>query len=360
MRFLERSYGHPRGFFSAILPQLYRTDEDSLSQFLIIERDGKIISHVGLFPLEATCFGIDIMVGGIGGVATLPQYRGKGLMSALLDRAAELMKERGWPLSVLWGDRQRYYPFGWDNAGLKYSLTVTRRALDRAKVNASDIEEVPAEEALQAIEGANEILPLRVKRRRFRLTLENPAHPFLRKWIGEDGYVLSSGDGYQPPRILEVASPIGRERELIMGVMDKCFQDSAAIDVNAFDSERLGRLFEVAADWTLGPEGQFRIIDLVGLLKSFNKLLSKRAKTLRDFDLTVGLRFRDKVDAAAISVRDGAFTVTRGRGTDNYVEFSECDGVRLFLGGPLAPPGSASCLSPLLPLPLHIPELDHV
>jgi len=357
MRFLERSYGHPRDFFTHILPELYRTDEDALSCFLVLERDGKIVSHVGLFPLELTCFGVDMVVGGIGGVATSPEYRGKGYMSMLLDRAIELMKERGWPLSVLWGDRQRYYYFGWDIAGLKYSLTITRRAIDRTKVEACDVEEVSAEEAIRIIEGLQSILPQRVKRRHLLAVLKKS---FLRKWLGEDGYVISSGDGYRPPRILEIASPTGRERELIMGVMDKCFQDSATIDVNAFDVERLERLLGVASYWTLGAEGQFHIMDLAGLLEPFRELFSKRAEALHDFDLAIGLKFRDKVDSATISVKNGVFDVKRGRSTSNYVELDECEGARFILGGPSSNLGNAGLFSPLLPLPLHIPEIDHV
>lgn len=357
MRFLECSYGHPRDFFTYILPELYRTDDDALSCLLILERDGKIASHVGLFPLEMTCFGVNIMVGGIGGVATLPEYRGKGYMSKLLDHAADLMKGRGWPLSILWGDRQRYYPFGWDTAGLKYSLTITRRALDKAKMEASDIEEVSAEEAIKTMERLHEILPLRVKRRQFLATIRKS---FLRKWLSEDGYVISSGNGYQPPNILEVASPAARERELIRGVMDKCFQDSATIDVNAFDGERLGRLFEVTSHWILVPEGQFRVIDLARLLEPFSELFSKRAKALHDLDLAIGLRFRDKVDAITISVKNGTVDIKRGRSTGNYVELDERDGVRFLLGVPSSNLGNAALLSPLLPIPLHIPEIDHV
>jgi predicted N-acetyltransferase YhbS len=357
MRFLERSYGHPRDFFTHILPELYKTDDDALSCLFVLESDGKIASHVGLFPLELSCFGVDIMAGGIGGVATLPEYRGKGYMSRLMDYVAELMKERGWPLSILWGDRQRYYPLGWDTAGLKYSLTITRRALDRAKVVASDVEEVSAEEAILTMKRLHQILPLRIKRRQFLPTIRKS---FLRKWLSEDGYVISSGNGYQTPNILEVVSPRGRERELIMGVMGKCFQDSATIDINAFDGERLGRLFEVTSHWTQVPEGQFRVIDLAGLLEPFSDFLSKRSKALRDSDLAIGLRFRERIDVATIAIQNGTVDSRRGRSTGNYVELDERDGVRFLLGGPSSNLGNEVTISPLLPIPIHISQIDHV
>lgn len=357
MRFIEYSYGLPRNFSKSYYPELYRPEEDALSCFLIVERDGKIVSHVGLFPLEVVCFRASITVGGIGGVGTLPEYRGKGYMSRLLDHAVDLMKERGWPLSVLWGDRQRYRSFGFDYAGIKYSLTITARSLDRIGVKASMVKEVSPEEASPVIERLNSLLPLRVKRKRQHLSLKKQG---VRTWLSDEGYVLSSGWGGETIEILEVASGEGNEPGLIRGVMERCYKNSARVHVNGFDGDRLTRLLEVASGWSVAPEGQFRIIDLTKLLEPFQGLLSERAESLRDFELSIGLKFRDDVDAATISVRDRKVGIARGRKTDNYIEFDECDGVRLFLGGPSQGWRIAGQLMSLLPLPLQIPPIDHV
>jgi len=356
-RFLERCYGHRRGLFADYYPELYRPDRDALSCFHVIERDGKIAAHVGLFPVKLISFGSEVEAGGIGGVATLPEFRGKGYMTILLDHVITVMKKKKLPLSVLWGDRQRYYPFGWETGGLKYSLVITRRALVKANMKPSKLEEVSARETLPTVKKLQVHLPLRVERPRM---LESLSKTFLRNWIGDDGYVISRGSGFECPAILEVASDTGREKELIMGVMDRCFADSATVKVNAFDHKRLNRLFEVASEWTLEPEGHFRIIDLAGLLKPFGKLIETRAQSLLDFHVTIGLKHTDTVDAATLQLKNGNVEISKGKQADNYVELDEQKGVRLLLGPCFEVPASLKVISPLFPLPLHISRIDEV
>ncbi|MGQ9596480.1 MAG: GNAT family N-acetyltransferase [Thermoproteota archaeon] len=357
MRFLERSYGHSRNFFPRSYPHLYSQEEEALSSFMVLEEDGRIVSHVGLFPLELVSFNARTSVGGIGGVATLPGERNKGHMSRLLEYAYSIMRQRGWPLSVLGGDRQRYYPFGWDIAGLKYSLTITTRSLERANVKAMEIEEVSPETAVSRVEELHKTLQLRVERRRHILILKKQG---IRIWLGDGGYVISSGENFCSPKILEVVSLEGKEPELVRSVMERCFGESASVDVNAFDVGRLERLVKVASYWVIVPEGQFRIIDTAGLLEAFKEVLSNRAEKVRDFELSIGLRLGEGVDMATIFVSNGKMSVERGRLSKNYVELDEREAVRIFLGGTIANTGKLKELGMLLPLPVHIPSLDHV
>jgi predicted N-acetyltransferase YhbS len=356
MRFLERSYGHSRNYFPRYYPQLYRQEEEALSSFMVLEEDGRIVSHVGLFPLELSSLGASIKIGGIGGVATLPEERKKGYMSMLLKHVGNLMKQKGWPLSVLWGDRQRYYPFGWDIAGLKYSLTITTRSLERAHVKPVKVEEVSPEEAAPKVEKIHSSLKMRVERRHYVLTLRKQG---IRIWVGKEGYAISSGE-IGPPSILEVASLDGKEAELVGGVMERCFGDSASVEVNAFDAERLERLVKAASYWEIVPEGLFRIIDITGLLEAFKEFMSGRAEMVRDFELSIGLRLGDDVDTATIYVNNGKVEIEKGSFSRNYVELDEREAVRIFLGGAAVSIGKLRELSVLLPLPVHMPSLDHV
>jgi predicted N-acetyltransferase YhbS len=356
-RFLERCYGHRRGLFTSNYPELYRTDPDALSCFNVIEHNGKIAAHVGLFPMKLISFGAEVEAGGIGGVATLPELRGKGYMTVLLNHMVKAMKKRGWALSVLWGDRQRYYPFGWETGGLKYSLVITRRPLTKANVKPSRLEEVSAKEALPKIKKLEAQLSMRVERPRM---LESLSKILLRNWIGDDGYVISRGSGFECPEILEVASETGREKELIMGVMDRCFEDSATVKINVFDRDRFERLFQVASEWTLEPEGQFRIIDAASLLKSFAKLIEMRAQSLREFQIAVGFKHASTVDVATLQLKSGNLRILEGKHSDDYVELDEREGVRLLLGPCFGVPASLEKISPLFPLPLHVSRIDEV
>jgi len=354
-RFLERCYGHSRGFFPRYYPQLYRRDEDALSCFFVLEKDGKIVSHVGLFPLECVAFGCRVRVGGIGGVSTLPEERGRGYMSRLLRHVIAQMKDRGWPLSGLGGDRQRYNAFGWEVAGLKYALRFTRRSMDRAGVRPAEIREVMPEEAVSEVERLLRTLPLRVERRQASLILRKPG---IRAWLSEDGYVLSRGEGAGLHQVLELASPTGKEPELIRAVMERCFCAEASIQISAWDRERLKRLLASAAWWNAEPDWVYRAVDLAGLLEVYRGWLEGRAKLA--FELSLGFKFQNDVQQATIFVRDGKVEIARGRRAEPYVELDALDGVRLLLGGPSPEREEVGGLSGLLPLPVHIPILDHV
>lgn len=356
MLFLEKCYGHSRNYFIRSYPELYRREENALSSFMVVEENGRIVSHVGLFPLKLACLGARVKAGGIGGVATLPEERNKGHMSMLLKHAGNVMKQKGWPLSVLWGDRQRYYSFGWDIAGLKYSLTITTRSLERAGVKPVAVEEVSPENAVSKVESLHSSLKMRVERKHHILTLKKQG---IRIWLADEGYIISSGE-IGSPKMLEVVSKEGREPELVRGVMERCFGDSASVEVNAFDTERLEHLLKVASYWKIVPEGLFRIIDITGLLKAFEKVLSSRAEMLRDFELSLGLKLGDDIDTTTIFVNNGKVNVEKGRLSKNYVELDEREAVRIFLGG--TPPNTKKLgeLSMLLPLPVHVPSLDHV
>ncbi len=131
MRFLERVYGHPKGFFPLHYPAVWREETVDLENIFIIKEKGKIVSHVGLFPLNVRVGKKLAKVGGIGGVATLPEWRGKGLMTKLLNYAVKKMEEENYSFSVLWGDRQRYGNFGYELAGRQINLTLNKRSLEK-------------------------------------------------------------------------------------------------------------------------------------------------------------------------------------------------------------------------------------
>src|SRR3989338_164372 len=97
MLFLEKSYGHSFGYFLEHYPEVYHHDDKSLESFYVIKKGGKIVSHVGLYPLDVISDNVHISVGGIGGVATLPEESGKGYMRKLLSHVITRMQEKGLP-----------------------------------------------------------------------------------------------------------------------------------------------------------------------------------------------------------------------------------------------------------------------
>lgn len=81
-----------------------------------IERDGKLIAHVGMRVTELDRH----RVGLVGAVATDPLHRGKGHSTALLEHAIDEGKKRQLDWLVLWGSEHDFYGrFGFELAGVQ-------------------------------------------------------------------------------------------------------------------------------------------------------------------------------------------------------------------------------------------------
>jgi aminoglycoside 2'-N-acetyltransferase I len=60
--------------------------------YVLINRDGQLVGRLGVLDSKVSVGNQIIRVGGIGGVATKPGFRHRGVASAMLARAAEFMK----------------------------------------------------------------------------------------------------------------------------------------------------------------------------------------------------------------------------------------------------------------------------
>jgi predicted acetyltransferase len=75
----------------------------------------KIVAAVQIFPYYTSLDGLRLKVGGIGNVATLPEYRGRSLTQLILQRQSEWMARNGYDLSLLFtGINQFYEKVGWE------------------------------------------------------------------------------------------------------------------------------------------------------------------------------------------------------------------------------------------------------
>jgi predicted acetyltransferase len=60
---------------------------------VLVESDGDLVCHVGLYRREVTWNGRKLRAGGIGGVSTHPDFRRRGLASIALDAAIHTFKD---------------------------------------------------------------------------------------------------------------------------------------------------------------------------------------------------------------------------------------------------------------------------
>jgi predicted N-acetyltransferase YhbS len=357
-RLLDRSYGESVGAFERMDPRLYRPTAEACACFHVLEHDGRIVSHVGIYPIEVLTSGVELTIGGIGAVATVPEERRHGYMSTVLRHVVEVMRERHYPLSWLGGDRQRYNAFGWELAGITYHITLSRRSLDRAGIEPVPVQEVFPWEAEPLIERLQSMLICRARRPDLGMYLRKQG---LRVWVADDGYLITSA-GWGKPFVAELASTSENELGLIRGAMEWASQDKARCVLSMWDQKRLARLLPAASDWDAHSDGMYRIIDLYPLMAAAQPLLERRAAGLRDMDLCFEIREPDRVDAVTLEVSGGHVRVTPGRHSAHVIELTSIAAARLLLGGaPIGDSGQMpSQLAALLPIPVHVPPLSDV
>ena len=76
--------------------------------------DGQIVSAAQVFPYWAQLGQTSVRIGGIGNVATRPDYRGRGLAQAILNAQIHWMGANGVAVSILYTGIPAFYePLGW-------------------------------------------------------------------------------------------------------------------------------------------------------------------------------------------------------------------------------------------------------
>jgi hypothetical protein len=278
-------------------------------------------------------------------------------MSRLLEESLRRWRERGWTLSVLWGDRQRYGTFGWETCGIKCTATLSRRSLERGGIRPAAVEEVdPRDPAtVRRLRDWHATLEYRIERPHFGLQLKREG---LRVFVGEDGYLLSRGD-YGDLRVSEIASPTHREPELIAGVFGLTFAGAAHVELGPGECDRLARVVASMGGWGMGAQGMFRIVDWPGLLRDLRPILAQQAAGLPAFALSIGCCWRETTEWATVEW-DGAECAVEARREGEGIEIELPTLTGLLFGGPLPQPPGLGFFGRLLPVPVHVPALDHV
>ncbi len=131
--FLSQAYGFSDlRWFENDTSFFYGTRPDQLKTKWAFKAGNQFASHVGLFPFVSLVEGRKLKIGGIGSVATHPDFRGRGLMKRLMEYVDGQMAKDGYDLGLLWGERALYRPFGYERGVFQDRFSFNRKLLKTA------------------------------------------------------------------------------------------------------------------------------------------------------------------------------------------------------------------------------------
>lgn len=166
----------------------------------------KLASQISVYPMQVNLFGTMYNMGGVTGVATYPEYMGRGLMAHLMKKALDNMRENHQCVSMLFPYLIPYYrKKGWEIVSDKMTYTIKDTQLpkhhkvggmvERVDIDSEDVHRV--HDAFSAMRhgraqaqraGMGGILALGGRRRACRRVLrrERKADGYLVYYIAND------------------------------------------------------------------------------------------------------------------------------------------------------------------------------
>ncbi len=359
MAVLERAFGFPRHFWLSRYPSTAR-DRFAWDDHHVICDGGRVVSHAAIHSRTLMVDGVAVPVGGVGGVATDPDFQGRGHFRRLMEHLNGVMREQEMPLAVLWGWTPRYRHFGYEPAGRRMVFRLA--AAPRLPENQPDMEVrgFEPEADLDWVWAAHERELLRVRRTRDEQG-ERLTSPTAQTWVGGPGdaeaYVV-----YSEGRAVECVGDARGALAILSHLRQHYYQ--AGFDVvSPYRDGPLARgLYDMGAHWRVDTIGLFAVLDLERTLRTLRPLLESKAEAAGLPRGAVSLRNRDTGEQATITLEGGVHVSAGVAGEP--IDLSAIELTRLLLGPTLERHGRHAAeqrlLDGLFPVDLFIHPLDSV
>jgi GNAT superfamily N-acetyltransferase len=326
--------------------------------------NGIPVSHYGTKLWTVSCLGVPLLQASVGGVCTLPDFRGQGLATVLLKDAESLFRRTGVDLVLISGGRGLYLTNGHGKAGrcLRYELD-SRTA---ARLATGDVSIRPFKPRdLRTLAAIAEREPVRYERPldelarlvEGRLARIVPDRFFIVSCASRDVAwfdIMTSFDG----TILTLWDCAGDRAAVLAGLgrfMRAHSIKRITVPVPAHDAALAGRLGAVAKARTEElPEHTVKILDFKGFMDKVRPILAQRVghKTL------AAIRFRN---AGAGGIISAGRTTFRMPGSQDVVQrvFGSADRTL-----PEVPDAAGTVIREFMaaafPLPLVWPGINYV
>ena len=309
-------------------PQLI--NEENLPNLRVFVEGGRIVSHVGMTRRGASLEGTRLELACIGAVATLPEYRGRGLATRLMQDAISLARADG--ASIMWisGGRGLYTRLGARPVGAGKRFHPASEELSRlgeAEVVELDASRIDELQELYAREPVRFIRHREDWERAFsnRFVMDGPAE-FL--GVGErgelSGYLIVQRPQKEGHSLL--AEYAGERRSLARALgaaAGKVGAKSLGIHVPREEAELDRLLSSIGAGWEASTvSGTCVVLDFARLMEEFRGRVAERC----GWGLARSLSFPERGEERVIS------------GGDEELVFADrAEAVGFVFGGPERP-----------------------
>lgn len=325
-----------------IKKQFHAFDENDI---LVIEKNGKIVSHLYMKPYQINICGAILKGAEVGGVATEEKYRGRGFASSLLREAIYKMKERGLQISTLGGFRDRYARWGWERGGSSRTYIISDRSV-RYAGNPKNIEiykytssYINMRKRLVEAYEKNEIHMIRSEIDSY-LTYDVKKYSKMDIWMlfSEDdkfAYMATlMTEDRENLRILEY----GGDPNVLTRGLRKAYEEmmpkEILIPTPGIHTRFTSLLEKISAGWTIHPVRQINILNLKACLKKLLPIAERDAKPFLDNlakSYSVTLKVLETGEEATILFDVGICELSEERSKDIIV-LDKCHLVRLIFG----------------------------
>jgi predicted acetyltransferase len=308
------------------------------------------VSWLSIPDIEVHYGASKIIVGGIAGVYTPREFRGKGYSASTLNYAIEWMRNRGYALSELFGIQEYYHRFGFATFMGEHTVTISLR--DASRIEAREYEwEISDDPSFCANDIANIYEETNANWITSRVRKPNEWNGF-RKGVSWEHtpkvLVIRSGKqvfGYaaierwaNPDELLvaEVGAK-SNDKEVYRALLKNLFklaleEKKSRIRIHVPPDHEIvnvlrpyGISIESTFLWSGG--GMARVINLTKLLKDIEVELAERSK-----GVTGEASLEIPGESATIKVNDGEVRITQGSSSINKVKMDPGETAQLILG----------------------------
>ena len=350
--------------FEKLLPKLYRPTEELMRCNYGVRHQGRLVAIAGVFPLTWQVGRRALRVAGIGGVATHPRHRGRGLMRAVVAHCVDAARAAGYHLSWLDGLGHRYRHFGYERAGAEITLLLTVRDFAGADVEGAGVRFRRLQEGDALLEQIGRLHAGQ------RVHWRRPPTELPRICASWGGALYAALEGDRPAAYLVA----GRDRSAVTELV--AVDDAAAVRVAAaWRADRRARQITVAV-----PPGQRAVARRLGAMADQTRVQCCGNWQVFDWPAVLAALLAERARSEALPAGeavieiacvgglrlwvDGATAGCEPTDAEPQLRLAAADALRA-LGGPLPggfpePDAVTAALDSWCPLSFHIPSADRV